>query len=103
MSVERILDFWFRTLSELDWFGQNAEVDATIMHRFGGIHEQAMRGELFHWRDTLRGRLAEIIVLDQFSRNLHRGKAAAYAADSMALILSQEATTAIVYLHAVYA
>lgn len=91
MSADKILDFWFRTLSEKDWFSQNKEVDSTIMHRFGDLHEQALRGELSHWRHDLKGRLAEIVVLDQFSRNLYRGNAKAFAADTTALVLSQEA------------
>ena len=48
-------------------------------------------GELAHWRDTIEGRLAEVIVLDQFSRNLFRGTPQSFACDGMALILAQEA------------
>ena len=46
---------------------------------------------MIHWRNTAKGRLAEIIVLDQFSRNIFRGKPESFQADPLALILSQEA------------
>lgn len=91
MKAEHILKFWFQTLTAKDWFAQNHEVDNTIMHRFGPVHERAVAGGLTVWRETIHGRLAEIIVLDQFSRNLHRNTSAAFAADGMALALSQEA------------
>ena len=57
------------------------------------MHAAAAQGELFDWRNTLDGRLAEIIVLDQFSRNLYRNDARAFACDGMALVLAQEAIT----------
>ncbi|NNM01762.1 MAG: DUF924 domain-containing protein, partial [Gammaproteobacteria bacterium] len=69
-------------------------LDATIAARFGNAHEAAARGELFAWRGTPAGRLAEIVVLDQFSRNIHRDTARAWATDGMALVLAQEAITA---------
>ena len=52
--------------------------------------QQAAAGELHAWRRSPQGRLAEIIVLDQFSRCIHRGTAQAFAQDPMALVLSQE-------------
>jgi uncharacterized protein (DUF924 family) len=55
---------------------------------------QAAAGELHGWRDSARGRLAEVIVLDQFPRNIHRGTPAAFAQDPMALALAQEAVRA---------
>src|SRR5690606_13001861 len=65
--------------------------DAAIRTRFGALHERAAQGELWPWRATPAGRLAEILVLDQFSRNLHRGSARAFAQDGIALGLAQEA------------
>jgi len=59
--------------------------------RFKDIHHAAVRCELSAWRDTPGGRLAEIIVLDQFSRNIHRDTPLAFAADPLALALAQEA------------
>ncbi|MFM2399012.1 MAG: hypothetical protein RL341_1169, partial [Pseudomonadota bacterium] len=61
---------------------------------FGELHASACKSELFAWRATPKGRLAEVIVLDQFSRNLHRGSALAFANDAMALSLAQEAVAA---------
>ncbi len=55
------------------------------------MHTQASQGELYTWRKTAHGRLAEIIVLDQFSRNMFRNSAKAFAQDGMALVLAQEA------------
>ena len=62
-----------------------------MRERYGGVLERAARGECFAWREDALGRLAEIIVLDQFSRNIHRGTPAAFAQDAMALALAQEA------------
>ncbi len=58
------------------------------------MHGVTVKGELFAWRASPRGRLAEIIVLDQFSRNIHRNRPAAFASDGMALVLAQEAVAA---------
>ncbi|MDX1268898.1 MAG: DUF924 family protein, partial [Oceanisphaera sp.] len=65
-----------------------------IRRRFSDLHRRACLGELFEWRTRAEGRLAEIIVLDQFSRNMYRDQPAAFAADGMALALAQEAITA---------
>jgi uncharacterized protein (DUF924 family) len=58
------------------------------------LHAAAVQGELFGWRGDAPGRLAEVIVLDQFSRNIHRGTAQAFSADATALVLAQEAVAA---------
>ena len=89
-----ILSFWFAELTPADWWRADPLLDAKIRARFGSIHEAAVAGELFEWRTTPGGRLAEIIVLDQFSRNIHRGTPRAFAADPMALALAQEAVAA---------
>ncbi len=86
-----ILQFWFQEISPLQWWKVAPEFDAQITNRFSAIHEQASRAELFAWRAEPKGRLAEIIVLDQFSRNMYRGTARAFAADTLAVALSQEA------------
>src|SRR5690606_7741793 len=62
--------------------------------RFAATYHRTLAGEKAYWRNSAQGRLAEIIVLDQFSRNMFRGDARAFAADSMALALSQEAIRA---------
>ena len=66
------------------------EVDREISERFGEVLEKARRGELDHWAQTPRGRLALIVVLDQFSRNVYRGSPLSYAQDPKALELALE-------------
>lgn len=88
---EQVLRFWFEELTPKDWFTKSSELDKTIEKRFGRLHRQASACELYQWRDSARGRLAEIIVLDQFSRNIFRDNARAYAQDALALALAQEA------------
>jgi uncharacterized protein (DUF924 family) len=89
-----ILTFWFEELTPTQWWKVDAELDKAIQKRFGETHRAAVAGELFEWRETPEGRLAEIIVLDQFSRNIYRGTTLAFAADAMALALAQEAVRA---------
>jgi uncharacterized protein (DUF924 family) len=89
-----ILDFWFREIDPAQWWRVDPAFDALIRSRFLDLHRQAAAGELFGWRATAQGRLAEIIVLDQFSRNLFRGTPGAFAQDGMALVLAQEAVAA---------
>lgn len=93
MRPEEILHFWFNELTPTDWYN-STEVDQLIRQRFTHIHRQATAGECVQWRETIHGRLAEIIVLDQFSRNLYRQSAQAFAYDGMALVLAQEALQA---------
>ncbi|ASK27550.1 DUF924 family protein [Neisseria chenwenguii] len=91
MTPNQVLNFWFAESSRPFWFAKSDEFDAQIRVQFFNAWQQAARGELAAWRDTLQGRLAEIILLDQFSRNLWRGSAQAFAQDGMALVLAQEA------------
>lgn len=88
---EDVLVFWFEELTARDWWRKDPELDQRIAVRFGATLESAARCELFSWRTSARGRLAEVIVLDQFSRNVHRDSAAAFASDALALALAQEA------------
>jgi uncharacterized protein (DUF924 family) len=91
---QTVLDFWFSEIAPAQQWKADPEFDQLIANRFGFLHEQAVRSELYEWRVSATGRLAEIIVLDQFSRNLHRNTSRAFAADSMALALAQEAIAA---------
>jgi uncharacterized protein (DUF924 family) len=86
-----VLQFWFEEISQTQWWKKDAQFDELIASRFSEVHGQASRGELYRWRDTAEGRLAEIIVLDQFSRNIYRNSPLSFATDSLALVLSQEA------------
>ncbi len=89
-DYQEVLDFWFQELTPEQWFIQDDQVDKTIHDRFATINQQAKAGELEPWRRDLAGRVAEIIVLDQFSRNLYREDGRAYSSDDMALVLAQE-------------
>ncbi|RUR51264.1 DUF924 family protein [Vreelandella populi] len=93
-DAQAVLNFWFEELTPAQWFKKDPEMDRTIVSRFGTLHAQVARCECYHWRDTPRGRLAEVIVLDQFSRNMYRGEARAFAWDAPALGLAQEALAA---------
>ena len=88
---QSVLEFWFHEVSPKQWWKTDPAFDKLIAARFFDLHRQAIRAELFGWRAVPTGRLAEIIVLDQFSRNLHRGNGLAFASDAMALALAQEA------------
>ena len=86
-----VLNFWFEELQPAQWWRADPVLDERIRQRFGEVHRAAQAGELFEWRARPQGRLAEVIVLDQFSRNLHRGTAQAFGCDATALVLAQEA------------
>ncbi len=86
-----LLSFWFEEIEHSLWFKKDVDFDLLLHERFGQLHTQASQGELYTWRKTAQGRLAEVIILDQFSRNLFRDSAKAFAQDGMALVLAQEA------------
>lgn len=90
-AAEDVIRFWFVDHGPDDWFSSSAEFDAELAAAFADTHAAVAVGEAWSWRATPEGRLAEIIVLDQFSRQLFRGSARAFASDSMALALAQEA------------
>jgi len=90
---ETILEFWFGSFPDAYssdpgklpmWFKQGSDYDGEIFTRFGADYFAACQGELEHWAESPRGRLALIIVLDQFSRHIHRGDAQSYAQDPVA-------------------
>ena len=98
-EAEEVLSYWFpEDINNADpearrrqgerWMHGGPEVDREISERFGQVLEQARRGELDHWAETPRGRLALIVVLDQFSRNVYRGSPLSYAQDEKALKLA---------------
>jgi len=86
-----VLSFWFQEIEPKLWFASDKDFDDQIRRRFLGVMEQAAVGELYAWRATAEGRLAEIIVLDQFSRNVYRNTSKAFSQDPIALVLAQEA------------
>lgn len=90
-SPQAVLHFWFQASTPAQWFNKDANYDALIRTRFTSTVEAAIQGECAHWRHSIQGRLAEIIVLDQFCRNIWRDTARAFSQDPMALALAQEA------------
>lgn len=88
-----VLTFWFQEIEARLWFASDKNFDDQIRQRFLAMMHQAAAGELSSWRATAEGRLAEIIVLDQFSRNVYRGTPRAFRQDPIALVLAQEAVS----------
>ncbi len=91
MKSSDILKFWFEELEPASWWKKDEILDKTIKDRFADVHNQAKQSALFSWRETPQGRLAEILVLDQFSRNMFRNQPESFAQDPLALALAQEA------------
>ncbi len=89
-TPQQILDFWFTELTPKHWFRKDPTLDGEIASRFGDTLIAAARGETADWRREPRGRVAEILVLDQFSRNVYRDTPGAFAQDPVALTLAQE-------------
>ena len=94
IGPEDILAFWFEGVADDPqaiaersklWFQSDPAFDRLCRERFGELHERTARGELDAWQETPRGALALVVVLDQFSRNIHRGTGAAFACDAKAL------------------
>ena len=92
--LDAVIQFWFHDIAPASWWKVDAEFDQLIVERFSVLHAQALDCGLFEWRAAPKGRLAEIIVLDQFSRNMFRSDPRAFAADRLALALAQEAVAA---------
>lgn len=89
-----VIRFWFVDHGPDDWFSGKPEFDEKIAAAFTETHRAVSAGEAWPWRQVPDGRLAEIIVLDQFSRQLFRNDRRAFAQDAMALALAQEAVSA---------
>ena len=91
MNYSEIINFWFNELTPKQWFIKDAHVDKIITERFSSVHAMAKNNELSSWRKEPLGRLAEIIILDQFSRNIFRNDSRSFSQDPQALALAQEA------------
>ncbi len=87
-AARAILDFWFDEVGEDRHFAKDATLDDRIAERFGALRDTVLTNEAAGWRDDPDTLLAAVILLDQFSRNLFRGEAAAFAADPLALELA---------------
>jgi uncharacterized protein (DUF924 family) len=97
--IERILSFWFKeqelSAPQIDrrmdiWFGEDPVFDHEIEKEFSDDIEKASDGKLDHWVDEPHGRLAVILLLDQFRRNVYRGTVKAFSHDKVALKLCVE-------------
>lgn len=94
MTPQDIHAFWFETLAPEDWFTPNPKLDRRIAASFGALVLTAPTGMLASWRTSAVGRLTEILALDQFPRNIYRGRAEAYHGDALALQMAKEAIAA---------
>lgn len=83
-EIRAVLDFWLLQVGSDKWFVRDDALDDEIRGKFSALHQRAVAGALSEWRETPGGCLAEIILLDQFSRNLYRDDARAFAADGQA-------------------
>jgi len=101
--AKEILEFWFGASTDRwsvpddrmkTWFGGGPAVDDEIRRRFGADVDRAVAGGYADWKETPRGRLALVLLLDQFTRNAHRGTPAAFSGDPRALSLAIEALEA---------
>ncbi len=93
-TPEAILEFWFGPPPHRPrdaWFRKDASFDAVVRERFGDAVDDALAGGLVHWSRTARGALAHVILLDQFTRNIHRDTPRAFAGDALALAAAREA------------
>lgn len=86
-----VLTLWFEELMPDMWWKKDPDLDELIIKRFTSLHVRARKGELYLWRSNPQGTLAEIIVLDQFSRNMFRDTPKAFENDGTALVLAQRA------------
>jgi uncharacterized protein (DUF924 family) len=96
---QEIIEFWFNEIDSSKWFVKDTRFDEEIRSRFFDVHNQAINGELWTWRSSPLGSLAEIIILDQFSRNMYRDKAESFLYDPLALALSQSAISSGIDCH----
>lgn len=83
-AAEELLAFWFAERSRGLWFERNEAFDQEIRARFGALAAEGAEGRLGRWEETPNAALALVILLDQFPRNMHRGKADAFACDPLA-------------------
>ena len=91
MTPQEIVRFWAEEVGEARWFDPDAALDAEIARRFGDTYALAHDGKLSDWENSADGALALLILLDQFPRNMFRGKAEAFATDPQARAIAERA------------
>jgi uncharacterized protein (DUF924 family) len=89
--IDTILNYWFEETTGKQKFTKDPEFDAKVKQRFEETYWDIINGKTNSWRTTPEGRLAEIIVLDQFARNMFRNDKQAFAGDALALTLARDA------------
>lgn len=94
LDYREVLFFWFEQTDSSYWFKKDEQFDLQVKARFLTHYKSIIRGETAHWRQSPEGRLAEVLVLDQFTRNMFRGTARSFEGDELALRLAQEAVAA---------
>ena len=87
-TVDEVLNFWFNECTPAQWYKKDADFDALIFRRFETTVSAALKGEVEAWQTDLKGRLAIILMLDQFTRNIFRNTPKAFLGDKKALELS---------------
>jgi uncharacterized protein (DUF924 family) len=92
-EAREVLEFW-RSIGAAGWFMRSDDVDIRVRDRFAGLHAKAVAGQLNGWMDDPHSCLALVIVLDQFSRNMHRNDSRAFSADAQALSVANHALAA---------
>jgi uncharacterized protein (DUF924 family) len=90
-SANDIIKFWFNDIDTSKWFIKDSDFDSLLIDKYSLLHQSAHKGELYSWRSTPQGRLAEIVILDQFSRNIYRDDLQSFSSDGIALVLAQTA------------
>ena len=87
-TVDEVLNFWFNECTPEQWYKKDADFDALIFRRFETTVSAALKGEMEAWQTDLKGCLAIILMLDQFTRNIFRKTPKAFLGDKKALELS---------------
>ena len=90
-QAKAVLQFWFDDCRPWQWFRQRDAFDALVSERFGSLVEFALSGQLERWKERSNTGLALVLLLDQFTRQVYRGRPQAYGGDAQALELSQRA------------
>ncbi len=90
-DINEVLNFWFKEVKPKQKYSKDTEFDALIKSKFEALYWRAMKSDTSSWRGTPEGRLAEVIILDQFARNMFRGNSQSFAGDDLALTLAKDA------------
>ncbi len=90
-TIDEILDFWFAPVMAEKWFKQDSDLDRQVRERLGALHENAAAGAFDNWRESAKGCIALVVLLDQVPRNIFRGDPRTYATDEAARAVARHA------------